>query len=108
VGAFTELPGPSFLIDSPPHTADSAMAIGFSVPPNGGDVEFVFMGTGTSSSLPNIECVTASFQARKCKTCLSTLTPEGKKNIRRNTSGVIRMPSRKDPDRQVYVCLTCF
>jgi hypothetical protein len=82
------------------------MAVGLSVPPSGGDAEFIFMGTGTSSSVPNIECVTASVQARKCKTCLSTLTPEGKKNIRRNTSGVIRMPSKKDPGHQVYVRLT--
>ena len=52
--------------------------------------EFVFLGTGTSSSLPHIECLTAPPDDPPCKTCLSTLRPEGKKNIRRNTSGLLR------------------
>ena len=58
------------------------------------DVECIFLGTGTSSSLPHIECLTAPPNERRCKTCLSTLNPEGKKNIRRNTSLVLRMNDR--------------
>ncbi|KAG8982238.1 hypothetical protein FRB90_006927 [Tulasnella sp. 427] len=50
--------------------------------------EFIFNGTGTSGSLPSIECVTDPNST--CKTCPSTRTPEGKKNIRRNTSGILR------------------
>lgn len=53
--------------------------------------EFIFLGTGTSSSLPHIECLTASPDHPPCKTCLSTRFPEGKKNIRRNTSGLLRV-----------------
>lgn len=52
--------------------------------------ELIFMGTGTSGSVPNISCLTAPPDVEPCLTCLSTLIPEGKKNIRRNTSAVIR------------------
>lgn len=45
-------------------------------------VELVFLGTGTSSSVPHVDCLTAPPDAKPCKTCLSTLYPEGKKNIR--------------------------
>lgn len=45
-------------------------------------VELIFLGTGTSSSLPHVDCLTAPPDAKPCRTCLSTLRPEGKKNIR--------------------------
>ncbi|OCH87504.1 hypothetical protein OBBRIDRAFT_820602 [Obba rivulosa] len=63
------------------------------VPPSlrDGDVELIFLGTGTSSSIPNVDCLT---RTSACRTCLSTLTPEGKKNIRRNTSAVVRVRGR--------------
>ncbi|KAJ7293163.1 beta-lactamase-like protein [Mycena rebaudengoi] len=68
-------------------------------------VEVVFLGTGTSSSLPQIDCITAhampgSSDRPPCRTCLSTIdgtvfsSAEGKKNIRRNTSVVVRLPGR--------------
>ncbi len=44
--------------------------------------ELIFLGTGTSSSLPHVDCLTAPPDAKRCRTCLSTLYPEGKKNIR--------------------------
>ncbi|KIK71381.1 hypothetical protein GYMLUDRAFT_33540 [Collybiopsis luxurians FD-317 M1] len=55
-------------------------------------MEFIFLGTGTSSCIPNVYCLTRppDDPTPPCKTCLSTLNPEGKKNIRRNTSGVVR------------------
>ncbi|KAJ7225924.1 beta-lactamase-like protein [Mycena pura] len=64
-------------------------------------VEVVFLGTGTSSSVPHIDCITAhaipgSSQRPPCRTCLSTIdgSIEGKKNIRRNTSIVVRLPGK--------------
>ncbi|TFK36806.1 beta-lactamase-like protein [Crucibulum laeve] len=57
-------------------------------------MELIFLGTGTSSSLPHLDCLTSPPDRPPCKTCLSTLTPEGKKNIRRNTSAVIRAANK--------------
>ncbi|KAH8100484.1 beta-lactamase-like protein [Cristinia sonorae] len=57
-------------------------------------VELIFLGTGTSSCVPNIDCLTAPPGGKQCRTCLSTLTPEGKRNIRRNTSMVARLRGR--------------
>ncbi|KAK0465222.1 beta-lactamase-like protein [Desarmillaria tabescens] len=59
-------------------------------------VELIFLGTGTSSSIPHVDCLTNPPDGRRCRTCLSTLLPEGKRNIRRNTSAVIRMAAPKD------------
>ncbi|KAG9013901.1 hypothetical protein FRB94_004281 [Tulasnella sp. JGI-2019a] len=50
--------------------------------------EFIFNGTGTSSSLPSVNCLTDPNST--CQSCISTLRPEGKKNIRRNTSAILR------------------
>lgn len=57
------------------------------------DLELIFHGTGTSSSLPLIGCLTAPQgpDVERCESCLSTLTPEGKKNIRRNTGAIFRV-----------------
>ncbi|EGO28417.1 hypothetical protein SERLADRAFT_458787 [Serpula lacrymans var. lacrymans S7.9] len=57
-------------------------------------IELVFLGTGTSSSLPHLDCLTAPPDREPCSTCLSTLTPEGKKNIRRNTSAALRVQGK--------------
>ncbi|KAK7694291.1 hypothetical protein QCA50_001473 [Cerrena zonata] len=59
--------------------------------PNDDSVEVIFLGTGTSSGLPNVHCLTAPPEDEQCRTCLSTLQPEGKKNIRRNTSVAMRV-----------------
>ncbi|KAI8390303.1 beta-lactamase-like protein [Blakeslea trispora] len=58
-------------------------------------VEIVFLGTGTSSSVPSINCLTHPTQS--CKVCLSTQTPSGRKNNRRNTSMVVRFRNHNDP-----------
>jgi len=64
-------------------------------------IDFIFLGTGTSGSLPNVSCLTAPEGEPPCKTCLSTLKPEGKKNIRRNTSAVIRVDGKDG--KKMYV-----
>ncbi|KAJ7275454.1 beta-lactamase-like protein [Mycena haematopus] len=74
-------------------------------------VEVVFLGTGTSGSVPHIDCITAhavpgSSERPPCRTCLSTIdgSAEGKKNIRRNTSIVVRMPGKQG---SVTVLIDC-
>ncbi|KAG2368770.1 beta-lactamase-like protein [Suillus spraguei] len=54
----------------------------------------LFLGTGTSSSIPHLDCLTAPPDREPCLTCLSTLNPEGKKNIRRNTSAALRISGK--------------
>lgn len=61
------------------------------------------MGTGTSSSLPHVDCLTAPPGRKPCHTCLSTLTPEGKKNIRRNTSAAVRLRGRDGQDVTIVI-----
>ncbi|KAH9968723.1 beta-lactamase-like protein [Russula dissimulans] len=66
-------------------------------------IEFIFLGTGTSGSLPNVSCLTAPESDAPCKTCLSTLTPQGKKNIRRNTSAVMRIEGKDGKKRTIVI-----
>ncbi|KAI0343996.1 hypothetical protein BDW22DRAFT_1328077 [Trametopsis cervina] len=66
-------------------------------------VEVIFLGTGTSSTLPHVDCLTAPPDAKPCKTCLSTLYPEGKKNIRRNTSCVLRVRGSDGEKKTIVV-----
>ncbi|KAG1754993.1 beta-lactamase-like protein [Suillus paluster] len=65
-------------------------------------IELLFLGTGTSSSIPHLDCLTAPPNRMPCLTCLSTLTSEGKKNIRRNTSAALRILG-KDGKRTTVV-----
>ncbi|KAI7907718.1 beta-lactamase-like protein [Cokeromyces recurvatus] len=58
-------------------------------------VEIIFLGTGTSSSVPTIACLTNP--EKSCKVCLSSQTPEGRKNNRKNTSMVVRFRKHSDP-----------
>lgn len=59
-------------------------------------IEFVFLGTGTSSCVPNISCLTEDDPT--CAVCIDALKyttqPSGKllqsRNRRRNTSGIVR------------------
>ncbi|EPS99072.1 hypothetical protein FOMPIDRAFT_1024325 [Fomitopsis schrenkii] len=70
-----------------------------------GPVELIFMGTGTSSCVPHVDCLTRTPEADPCHTCLSTLTPEGKRNARRNTSALVRL--RGAHSENVTVLIDC-
>ena len=74
------------------------------IPTQDTNIEFIFLGTGTSSSLPTIACLTAGPDKPRCETCHSTTTPEGKHNIRRNTSAVLRVKGADGVKR--CVCLS--
>ncbi|CAG8478748.1 6508_t:CDS:2 [Acaulospora morrowiae] len=63
--------------------------------------EIIFLGTGTSSGVPTISCLTATEPT--CKTCLSTLKPEGEVNIRRNTSLLIRINHEDGEIRNIVI-----
>ncbi|KAI8087224.1 beta-lactamase-like protein [Thamnidium elegans] len=58
-------------------------------------VEIIFLGTGTSSSVPTIACLTNP--KKKCAVCLSTQSRKGIKNNRKNTSLVVRYRKHDDP-----------
>jgi hypothetical protein len=67
-----------------------------SMPDSHPSLELLMLGTGTSSGLPSIGCLTDP--ARGCFCCRSTLNkddPEGRKNLRRNTSAVLRIPDKQ-------------
>lgn len=53
-------------------------------------LSFTFLGTGASSALPLISCVTAPEKA--CPACYDTLGNPESRNIRANTGAVIRVP----------------
>lgn len=68
-------------------------------------VEFIFLGTGASGSVPHLSCLTPSENENEkpCRTCLSTIddTPEGKMNFRRNTSAAVRIVDKDGVKRCV-------
>ncbi|PVU85932.1 hypothetical protein BB559_006747 [Furculomyces boomerangus] len=51
--------------------------------------EVVFLGTGTSGCIPSIPCLVGV--APDCKVCSSSMTKEGRKNRRRNTSIIAKI-----------------
>lgn len=61
------------------------------------DLEIIFLGTGTSSAVPSIGCLVS--KDKGCFCCRSTLNLEdldSRKNIRRNTSAILRIPSTEE------------
>ncbi|CAO3620041.1 unnamed protein product [Cunninghamella blakesleeana] len=57
--------------------------------------QVIFLGTGCSSCSPNVTCLTNPKQ--DCKACISSMTPEGRKNRRNNVSIAIRFRCHDDP-----------
>lgn len=58
--------------------------------PRAKPISFTFLGTGGSSALPVISCVTEPDKA--CPSCFDTLFDPTSKNIRGNTGGIISVP----------------
>ncbi|CAG8490745.1 11505_t:CDS:2 [Ambispora gerdemannii] len=63
--------------------------------------EIIFLGTGTSSGVPTINCLTAPEQT--CKTCISTLSERGQVNVRRNTSLLVRVDNPDGRLRNIVI-----
>jgi len=59
-------------------------------------MEVLFMGTGTSSGLPLVECLTRHPNEPQCACCTATRTPSGGKNVRGNTGIVARCRNGQD------------
>ncbi|KAF9925990.1 hypothetical protein FBU30_004313 [Linnemannia zychae] len=66
-----------------------------------GSTDLIFLGTGTSSGVPSVPCLTDPNGT--CKVCLSTLLPEGVKNIKRNTSGMIHFMHEDGRERNILL-----
>ncbi|KAJ1861889.1 hypothetical protein LPJ73_000915 [Coemansia sp. RSA 2703] len=49
----------------------------------------IFLGTGTSGCIPNLPCITENNP--RCKVCKLSMTDDGRKNRRRNTSLLVRV-----------------
>ncbi|KAG0151635.1 hypothetical protein CROQUDRAFT_86680 [Cronartium quercuum f. sp. fusiforme G11] len=65
------------------------------------NLEMLILGSGASSQLPVISCIVAK-PGQGCACCLSTRLPSGVKNIRRNTSAILRVhpsPTELAPSR---------
>ncbi|CAG8505065.1 7799_t:CDS:10 [Dentiscutata heterogama] len=58
-------------------------------------------GRRTSSGVPTVACL--SDPESKCKTCMSTRTPEGEVNVRRNTSLLIRVNHEDGRVRNIVI-----
>ncbi|BGO96145.1 hypothetical protein NBRC10512_002473 [Rhodotorula toruloides] len=72
-------------------------------------ISCTLLGTGTSSSIPLVTCVTDPHTG--CHCCRSTLDPtdeEGQKNKRRNTSAILRVHSETDgEERDRTILIDC-
>ncbi|KAL8276368.1 hypothetical protein RQP46_011213 [Phenoliferia psychrophenolica] len=73
------------------------------------ELELYLLGTGTSSAVPSIGCLTSPTTG--CYCCRSTLPsstdPSGKYNIRRNTGAVLRIPAEVVGERTKSLLIDC-
>ena len=64
-------------------------------------LDLILLGTATSSGLPAVQCLTDPVGG--CHCCRSTLDKAdlaAQKNLRRNTSAILRVPPRQAGDRE--------
>ncbi|RPD63258.1 hypothetical protein L227DRAFT_573086 [Lentinus tigrinus ALCF2SS1-6] len=66
-------------------------------------VELILLGTGTSSTLPHVDCLTRPPNVKQCRACTATLRPEGRKNKRGNTSAVLRVRGRDGEPKTIVI-----
>ncbi|KAJ1302753.1 hypothetical protein OPQ81_003062 [Rhizoctonia solani] len=63
--------------------------------------ELIFQGTGCSSGVPNITCLTS--KPVTCETCGLATQPSGWKNKRRNTGAIVRVRSVTGSERVIVI-----
>ncbi|OMJ21924.1 putative hydrolase [Smittium culicis] len=63
--------------------------------------QVLFLGTGTSSCIPNVPCIMKD--PPTCKVCTSSITEEGKKNKRRNTSALVKIVDQSQKVKNVLI-----
>ncbi|BGP43963.1 hypothetical protein JCM10450v2_008177 [Rhodotorula kratochvilovae] len=71
-------------------------------------LDLLLLGTATSSGLPAVTCLTDP--EKGCHCCRSTLDKSDKdaqKNVRRNTSAVLRIPPANEGDRERTILIDC-
>ncbi|KAJ2076643.1 hypothetical protein H4R24_005587 [Coemansia sp. RSA 988] len=61
----------------------------------------IFMGTGTSGAVPNVTCLTS--KSYTCRVCKLSMTPEGSKNRRRNTSLLVCVDHPDGRQRNILI-----
>lgn len=79
-----------FLPDNPRPTSMTAKSDGPTT------TEVLFMGTGTSSGLPLVACLTRPPNEPQCACCTATRSLNGRKNVRGNTGIVTRCRNGED------------
>src|SRR5258708_6737409 len=84
------LPLLSFLPGHPRPTSMTAKSEGQTT------TEVLFMGTGTSSGLPLVACLTRPPNEPQCACCTATRALNGGKNVRGNTGIVTRCRNGED------------
>jgi len=77
------------------------------IPPNC-DSYFIFHGTGTSSALPLLPCITSAdnvkdIECGTCRACVDDTQHEGWKNIRGNTGGIWRKKDKNGVWKYVLI-----
>lgn len=75
------------------------------------DLSLLLLGTGTSSCVPSVACLTANESSKPgCYCCLSTTdptNPHGHRNIRRNTAALLSIPSQVVGERRRSLLIDC-
>lgn len=75
------------------------------------DLSLLLLGTGTSSCVPSISCLTANESTKPgCYCCLSTIdasNPHGHRNIRRNTAALLSIPPKVPGERRRSLLIDC-